>query len=472
MPRPSTAACTVGSALLVGCLLGCGSEAPPAAEAPERSGESSRREAAGAGPNLLVILADDVGVDQVGITAGDDFAGRTPNIDRLGREGLVFERFWSMPACSPTRAALLTGLYPFRNGVGFVVDGTPAVGVSAAQGAAARPMGLPDDAFTLPRALAGAGYSSALLGKWHLGLEEEGYDHAERVGFDHFRGAFGNLPFGYFDWLKVVDGEQARRKAYATTDTTDDAIAMARELPEPWLIVVSYNAAHSPAHVPPQELHSFGTFDPGQRPRVAYRAMIEAMDTEIGRLVAAVAPRDPVVFFLGDNGPPQWIWPAGTKYRRGKGSLYEGGIHVPLVVHHRSIAAPGRRVAALAEVTDLFATLVELARAELPEERAPRDSASLAPHLRRADAPSAREWVFAESFWPNGWGARQREVRAVRDERFKLLRVGPAKSELYDLASDPQERRPLRARSPEATAALGKLARILADPPGVAEDRR
>lgn len=442
--------------LLLACA-GCG----PAAREPE---------APPGRPNFLVIVADDLGVTDVGVYGHELFVGRTPNIDRLGREGLVFERFWSMPSCSPTRAALLTGEYPSRNGIGAVVNKDFEGITDVPEGQ--RRAGLRDTAFTLPRALASAGYTSAIAGKWHLALPEQGTDHPLRLGFAHHRGAFGNLYPGYSIWRKLVDGEEEMVGVYATTDTTNEAIALAEELAEPWLIVVSYNAPHAFAHVPPAELHGYGEFDPGQEPVRAFQAMVEAMDSEIGRLLTATATHDPVTVFLGDNGTPAWAVDDPRRQKTSKGTVYEGGIHVPLIVTHSSIAAPGRRVAGLAVVTDVFATLVELSGAGVAPERMPADSLSLAPYLRSPATPPLREWVFAESFWPNGFGEKWRHERAARDERYKLIRRGKKSREFYDLLEDPEETTHLRAPSPEAAEAWVRLQKVLAGPPGVREGAR
>jgi arylsulfatase A-like enzyme len=321
-------------------------------------------------------------------------------------------------------------------------------------------VGLPATAFTLPRALAGAGYTSAIAGKWHLALPEQGLDHPLRFGFDHHRGAFGNLGTGYFRWFKLVDGSRGASDVYATTDTTDDAIGFAKNLPEPWFIVVSYNAPHGPAHLPPQELHGFGAFDPERRPLLAYRSMVEAMDTEIGRLLAATASRDPVVLFLGDNGTPNWVPEPDRRRGRGKGGLYQGGIHVPFFVSHSSLDSPGRRVSGLAGVTDIFATVVELSGTEVEPARMPRDSVSLAPMLRSAGAPPVRTWIFAEQFSPNGPRPWHRYGQAIRDERYKLIRRDGRMGRFFDLVEDPDEKHPLSNLSPGAAAASARLRRL------------
>lgn len=421
-------------------------------------------------PNLLILVADDVGTDRLGLYGSGAQPSRTPNLDRLGREGLVFERFWAMPTCSPTRASLVTGQLPTRTGIGSVIDWVPKYARAADP---VESVGLDESTDSLAQALAQAGYASAIVGKWHVATRSQGLDHPLRMGFGHHRGSFGNLtqPFGvanYSFWLKSVDGVEELSKKYATTDTTDEAIALASELPEPWLLVVSYNAPHGPAHLPPAALHSYANLkDPDTQKPVAYRAMLEALDTEIGRLLEHLAPYDPFTFFLGDNGTPGWAYARSKQGSRAKGSLYEGGVRVPFLVRHSSIVSPGRRVAALASVTDLFATAVEISGAQAA---GPPDSVSLAPLFRSPEPAPVREWVLAESFWPNGPGPRRRLTRAARDARFKLIRSPPpGRSEFFDLASDPAERRPLRlaALKGERAAAYRRLARLVEELPPV-----
>ena len=448
-PLAHSVARVLGILLLVG--LGCSADRP---EATARRGP----------PNLLVILADDLSVDEVGLYAGggSDRGPRTPNLDRLGHEGVVFDRFWSMPSCSPTRAALLTGEYPTRNGVGALVDAD----LSDLPQESRRRAGLSETAFTLPRALAEAGYASALVGKWHVATGKQGIEHPLRVGFDRYRGSFGNLWGDYFRWAKVSDGTVETVELYATTDTTDDAIAFASELPEPWLLIVSYNAPHAPAHAPPPHLHGFGEFDPEAKPLRAFRAMVEAMNREIGRLLTAVGPKQPFVFFLADNGTPNWVTPGRRHLHIGKGTVFEGGLRVPLIVNHASLGQPGRRSAALAGVTDLFATLVELSGARIASARMPRDSVSLAPMLRSDAAAPARDWLYAERFRPGGPGPHVFHLWAVRDERYKLIKRRKA-VQFFDLIDDPEEKHPIRTPSAEAAAAWARLAQLGENLPAV-----
>jgi len=252
----------------------------------------------------------------------------------------------------------------------------------------------------------------------------------------------------------------------------NDAIELGGQLAEPWLLIVSFNTAHHPAHVPPRDLHGYRELvDPHIQSPMAFRAMVEAMDTEIGRLLAALAPQRPVVFFLGDNGTAKSAYTkSDPRRRRAKASLYEGGVRVPLIVNHRTIVRPGRRVEGLASVTDLFATMVEIAGVDRSAEGLPPDSVSLAPYFRSAAAPSPRSWLLAERFGSNGRVPRPGSSRAVRDRRYKLIRPGGnAKYLFFDLAADPDERSPLPRATLEgaAAAAYQRLLQLLEEPPPI-----
>jgi len=211
-------------------------------------------------PNLLFVIADDLGVDRAGCyghlrSDGTPVAPRTPNIDALAADGVLFRNAWAHPGCSPSRAAALTGRYPHRVGVGRYIP-------AAKQGAE----GLRTDLLCLPDVLPEA-YRSAVIGKWHLGstrrgaTETGGIDHAVRCGFERHEGSAGNLGPGarsYWDWALTrafADPERKDelvplRNTYATTRTTDDALRAIADFGEaPWLVWVAYNAPHSPLHL-------------------------------------------------------------------------------------------------------------------------------------------------------------------------------------------------------------------------------
>ncbi|MCP3917175.1 MAG: sulfatase-like hydrolase/transferase [bacterium] len=395
--------------------------------------------------NVLLIVADDVGIDRIAAYAEHPDPGRTPSIDSLAANGVLFRHCWANPLCSPTRATLLTGRYGYRTGVGTAIGelgGGTALALSE---------------LTLPEAL--PGYASAACGKWHLGHYAA---HPNDSGFDRFAGSLRNLDrlrngADYSLWTKTVDGSSSISSNYATTDTADETIASMQTLAEPWFVLSSFNAAHTPVHAPPAGLHSYNlSGSPGDDVPLFTRAMIEAMDTEIGRVLAA-APNDTLIVFVGDNGTDSLAADPPAIPGRSKGTLYEGGIRVPLIISGPGVAHGECR--ALVNTTDVFATIAELTGSSAQA----LDSVSLAPYLADPLAPPLREWVYAELF--NNTDTQ----RAIRGWRYKLVRrwTPGFSQQLFDLQTDPFEQSDLLAGTltPEQQDAFEGMACRL--PPGI-----
>ena len=291
-------------------------------------------------------------------------------------------------------------------------------------------------------------YASAAIGKWHLGNHAGGgNDHPNLSGYSHFAGTLQSLPLGstYYSWPKVVDGVPSTCTTYATTDNVDEALAWIRTAPEPWFCYLAFSAPHDPFHPPPPSLHTqiLPAVDPRGWPRPFYRATVEAMDRELGRLLdslGALTDRTNVIF-LGDNGTPKEVCVPPFLPEHSKMTVYEGGVNVPLIIAGPAVVTEGAQCSALVNTTDLFSTVLDLAGAAVPAELRPPDSVSLVPYLSAPSLPSLRAWVFAEIFTPNGVGRPKNSHRAVRDGRFKLIRTreNPALDRLYDLWRDPFE---------------------------------
>ena len=376
--------------------------------------------------NVLVIVADDLGPDRVGAYAENPDPGRTPNIDRLAANGVLFRTVWASPFCSPARACFLTGQHSFRTGIGVrIAWNQPDYGLQPGFAPIAerlRPL-----------------YSSAAIGKWHLADNSQPTDHPLRVGgFEHHHGSLFNLggfqggyQSSYFYWQKFIDGQPEISEVYATTDSADEAIAAIRRLPEPWFVWLAFNAPHLPAHVPPAHLHTYPPPLAGVPNQ--YRAMVEAMDTEMGRVLAEIGPEDTVIF-TSDNGPYEQAITAPQDPTHGKGTIFEGGLRVPLIVVGPDVERPGSECAALVSATDLLATIADITG--LPMS-AP-DSISFHPYLSNPDRPSIRRTLYSEHFGPNGPPPFEHWRRAIRDERYKLHR-GSNADQFYDLELDPYE---------------------------------
>jgi arylsulfatase A-like enzyme len=400
--------------------------------------------------NILLILLDDFGVDKLGVygeanacsgTQAQCFvdedcpAGQTcesdypltPNIDQIAAGGILFRNVWSAPVCTPTRATVLTGRYGFRTGVLNIGDD------------------LPDQELTLPEVLSdpvlGSGYVHAAIGKWHLGGGASGPNND---GFSHFAGSLGGGLGDYFNWSRTVDGQTdpcypgsaaCPVDAYGPTVNVSDAIAWIENQTAPWFLYLSLNSPHSPFHIPPHHLVSPGTLArlpqqgggpapegtecAGASRAVCYLAMLEAADAEIDRLLQSLTEPTTIIL-LGDNGTPRMVVQAPFVSTRAKGSIYEGGINVPMIIQHWSGISAGTESGALAHTADLFATVLELAGASLPTDRAV-DGVSLMPLIENPSL-TARDTVYSERDSPS----------AMRDPRLKLIR-NPDFDELYDL---------------------------------------
>ncbi len=376
-------------------------------------------------PNIVLILADDLGVDLLSAYQEAAAPPCTPNIDALANGGLLFRNAWTNPVCTPTRAAVLTGRYGFRTGMGDIGGS----------------VGLPLAELTIPEML--IGYQSTAVGKWHL-AGNLGDLHPNETGFGYFAGAMGGGLPDYFQWPKVVNGRSGIVTTYATTDTTDEAIAAISTMSEPWFTYVAFNSPHSPWHEPPPQLcPGMTSCSPGfcnslhgnASNRRMGKAMVEAMDTEIGRLLDAIDAIDSntIVVFMGDNGSPGQLSRTPFEAAHGKGTLYEGGVNVPLIVRGPGII-PGECQALVSSV-DLFATFAGLAGVSAPTE----DSVSLLPYFTNANL-ALRDVVYTERFSPNGSLLPiANHSRSVRNSRYKLIRISGQQDEFYDLLSDPFE---------------------------------
>ncbi len=390
--------------------------------------------------NVLVILADDIGVDSVGCYGEGPDPPPPPTIDALCTEGVLFRNCWSNPVCSPTRAHIQTGRYGFRTGLGFVIS--------------EKGWALPLEETLLPELLdlGDSGYAHTAFGKWHLTNRTVGGPlHPELSGYSHFVGSQGNIgsPFDYFWWDRVDHGLLSFENEYATTAIVDAFLEWQATAPEPWFAYIAFHAAHDPLHEPPAHLHTqvLPPVDPREEPRPFYKAVVEAMDTEMGRLLTGLGDqRDRTnVVFLGDNGTPQHCSLAPFVPEHAKLTPYEGGVNVPLIVNGPIVVQPGREVAELINTVDIFGTVLDLAGVD-PLAVAPDlvlDSVSPVRYLTHPGHKPLRSWVYAEMWKPNGEVPKHVDYRAARDERYKLIRSGLGPDvydwELYDLQADPFE---------------------------------
>jgi arylsulfatase A-like enzyme len=448
---------TIGLAGIMGCVElaapggapGDGvAEGPVAAPAlAEQVGVTGAASAPDGPRRVLLVIADDMSAAATPMYASDnpDVTLDTPpmpTVQGICGDGVRFRRAWSMPTCAPTRAAIHTGRFNFRNEtVELIGNENDAVSL---------------DEPAMPRLLDewAPGTNTALFGKWNLGSTDEvGGDAAPNTfGWDHYAGHLGAALTSYYDWPYTVDGVTVDATTYVTTQTVDDTISWLAEQPtdQPWVVWLAFTAPHAPFHAPPDDLHSYdldgdvptptGTQDEmAAEARPYYNAAAEAMDTELGRLLAwadANGQGGIDVIFVADNGIPPEVTQAPMDTLRAKGTTYEGGVHVPMCVSGPSVARGGRVDDSPVSVVDLLATVLDLAGAPVDQALANGefDSQSLAPVLRDPTATLDRDWVYSEGGGNlNRYGA----TRAILHDGDKLIQfLDDDDEELYNLWND------------------------------------
>jgi arylsulfatase A len=376
-------------------------------------------------PNILLILADDVGREVLGCYGGTSY--QTPNIDRLAAEGTRFEHAYVMPVCHPTRTTLLTGQYPFRLG-------HPAWG-SFPREAERR---------TLPALLKKAGYATAVAGKWQLSLLKDDLQQPQRMGFDEYcLYGWHEGPWYYQPHIwqngKLRDDVRDRYGPDVICDCVIDFIQ--RNQDGPFFAFYSMALCHAetndlpkPAPVGPN-----GRYD-------SYAEMVVKMDERVGRVVDALDRTDvrdnTLIIYLTDNGTAartivdaeggEYVYEkvvsklGDREIPGGKGTLTDWGTRVPLIANWRDTIRPGEVSSDLVDVSDILPSLVEVANAELPET-VQLDGHSLTAQMR--DYATPRRWAFAE----------QEGKCFVRNQRWKLYNDG----RFYDTQADPDEEKPL-----------------------------
>ncbi|REL34206.1 sulfatase-like hydrolase/transferase [Thalassotalea euphylliae] len=399
------------------------------------SGESEIVIAASSGdtagkPNILLIIADDQGLDASAQYNLSIDLPVTPNLDALAAQGLVFDNVWATPACTTTRATIITGLHGINSGVDFV----PAV--------------MDANTNTLQRQIKSidSDYQTAVIGKWHLGGANPDLSHPTDSGVDYYAGTIAGTIDDYYQWQLTEMGQTSERSDYHTSGITDlavDWLAEQNQQERPWFLWLAYVAPHSPFHLPPAELHSrshlTGTAsDIQSNRREYYLAAIEAMDSEIGRLLASL-PEDErdntLIIYLGDNGTPGGV--IGTRVfssSHSKNSLYEGGVRVPMLAAGYGVERENQREDALINSTDIFATISQFVGAASEQSTANQinNSYSFYALLSSAEQP-LRQFNYTEFIRDNatGW--------AVRNQDYKLLALDGQPQALYQISQDIDE---------------------------------
>jgi arylsulfatase A-like enzyme len=382
-------------------------------------------------PNILYILADDMGYADAGFMGSQEI--RTPELDKLANAGAILSAFYVQPVCSPTRATLMTGRYPTRTGVYTVVR--PQA-----------PWGLGLEERTLPQALREAGYETAIVGKWHLGEFQEAYRPTKR-GFDHQYGLwFGMIDYfthtrdNTLDWHR--DDQPCKDEGYTTHLLAQEACRLIRTKTsnKPLFLYLPFNAVHGPYQVPASYLTPYSHLTGTRR---TYAGMVSAMDEAIGQVVAALKEKNlfdnTLIIFSSDNGGPSpGKVTSNGPLRAGKGTIYEGGIRVCAFASWPGHIPAGKTIHAPLQGVDWYPTLLKLAGGSLVQPL-PLDGRDIWPVLTEGTKSPHDALLIC---------ATRRGSAALRMGDWKLVHTETT-DELYNLSTDLSEAKDLSATHPE-----------------------
>ena len=360
-------------------------------------------------PNILLIIADDLGVDASNGYQDSDILPNTPNLDALRADGLTFKNAWAAPKCTPTRANIMSGKYGIKTGVTGTPGNLETTHTSIFKELNSRTNGA---------------YANALIGKWHLSAPAD-YTDPRQHGIDYYEGSFTSGVADYYNWEKISNETAFMETEYATTYFTNQAIDWIDRQNQPWFMWLAHNAPHSPFQVPPSDLYTSTNVNNNQG---KYIAMIEAMDAEIGRLMSNIAPdvlANTTIIYIGDNGTPNGVL-QNYPNRHGKASLYQGGVHVPMSVTGAGVTRQNEEESAMIHAIDIYATILALAGSEL--SGGVYNSLSFKHLLSNPDG-AKRAYNYSEL--DNDW--------TIRNSQYKLIQLADGTQEFYDLMADPLE---------------------------------
>ena len=388
-------------------------------------------------PNILLIFADDHGYGDISAHNGPSI--QTPHIDRIAASGARFTKFYANSSvCSPSRASLMTGRYPDRVGVPGVIRTHPENSWGYFR----------QDAVTLPSALKQKDYHTALIGKWHLGLQPE--NHPCKRGFDHFHGFLGDMMNDYYTHLRhdinyMRHGfETIDPRGHATdlfTEWSTEFIRSQAQSSDPFFLYLAYNAPHTPIQPPDDWVERVQAREPDISPqRAKYIALVEHMDAGIGRVLDTLVETDQLsntlVIYTSDNGGDMKVGAHNGPLRGQKGDMYEGGIRVPACAMWPGHIPEGYVTDQVALLMDLFPTVCEVADAPITHEIEGRSIWQTLQGEQQDFSERSLYWLRREG----GGTFFGQPQHAVRRGDIKLLHNRPFEPlELYDLSSDPLE---------------------------------
>ena len=370
-------------------------------------------------PNILFIIADDLGKDAInGFTEGN-IKPNTPNIDAIRNNGISFTNFWANPTCTPTRASIITGKYGYRTGVKAVGDELSILETTLQKYISTQTNNK---------------YASAIIGKWHLSGSNLAIN-PETFGIDYYAGLIRGAVNDYYQWQLNEDSATTQVTEYITETFTDLSIDWINQQSKPWFMWLAYNAPHTPFHAPPINMHSQGNlpaYNNGLDPIPYYMAAIEAMDFQIGRLLDAIPEverNNTIIIFIGDNGTPNQVAQNPYSSATVKNTLYQGGVNVAMFISGNTVSRSGTDNN-LINSTDLFATIAEIAGISVNEIH---DSKSFKPLLTSNNNNTIRDYQYSEM--DNGTTDRW----TISNGEYKLIVSAVGMDEMYHLVVDPYE---------------------------------
>lgn len=370
-------------------------------------------------PNILLIIADDMGKDA---TSGFDegtLKPTTPNINSLMNAGMTFDNFWVYPTCSPTRASIITGKYGYRTGVKWASDEL---------------VGAETILHKYINQQTNNAYATALVGKWHLSGNGTNIMNPEDLGMDYYAGLLGGGVQSYSKWQFTEDGEQTEQTEYITKTFTNLAIDWIQGQDKPWLMWLAYTAPHTPFHEPPSAMHSQGDlpeYTESLDPMPYYLAAIEAMDFQIGRLLESIPSEErenTLIIFIGDNGTPNQVAQLPYTSMTVKGSLYQGGINTPMFVSGKGVSRTGVD-SNLITSTDLYSTIAQIGGS--PDAQI-HDSKSF--YSLFSESKAIRKFQYCEKDDGNS------DLWTISNGNYKIIEDANGDQEMYDLSTDPYEK--------------------------------